>query len=222
MKKSPQFLLWFIILLTILGIVVNLPSKGFLSFTKSLSFKEGLDLAGGTSLTLKADMKSIDQAQRGKALESAKTVIEQRTNYFGVSEPIVQTAVSGNDYRVIVELPGVNIDQAKNIIGTTAQLSFWEQTATSSSVLIKSQNELQALAATQSAYPPSVVVSLGTYPNKTNLSGSDLKETSVGFDSQSGKPQVQLKFTSTGAKKFADITSANVGKKVAIVLDERV
>ena len=222
MKKSPQFLLWFIILLTILGIVVNLPSKGFFSFTKSLSFKEGLDLAGGTSLTLKADMKSIDQAQRGKALESAKTVIEQRTNYFGVSEPIVQTAVSGNDYRVIVELPGVNIDQAKNIIGTTAQLSFWEGTATSSSVSVKTQADIQLLVATQSAYPPSVVLALGTYPSKTDLSGADLKETSVGFDQNSGKPEVQLKFTSQGAKKFADITSRNVGKIVAIALDNQV
>ncbi len=222
MKKSPRALLWFIILLTIATVLINLPSKGFLSFTHSLTFKKGLDLAGGTSLTLKADMKNLDQAQRAKALESVKTVIDQRTNYFGVSEPIVQTAVSGQDYRVIVELPGVNIDQAKNIIGTTAQLSFWEQTATSSPVLVKSQQEFQVLTATQSAYPASVILSLGTYPNKTNLSGSDLKETSVGFNSQSGKPEVQLKFTSAGAKKFADITSRNIGRIVAISLDDQV
>ncbi len=222
MKKSPRFLLWFIILLTVIGIIVNLPSKGLFSFTGNLSFKKGLDIAGGTSLTLKADMGDLDQSQRGKALEAVKTVIDQRTNYFGVSEPIVQTAVAGQDYRVIVELPGVSVDQAKNIIGTTAQLSFWEQTATSSPVLVKSQSELQTLISTQSAYPISVVVGMGTYPNKTNLSGSDLKETSVGFDSQSGKPQVQLKFTSAGAKKFADITSRNVGKVVAIVLDNQV
>lgn len=222
MRKGPRFLLLFIILLAILGVLINLPSKGYLSFTKSLTFKEGLDLAGGTSLTLKADMKGLDQAQKGKALEAVKTVIDQRTNYFGVSEPIVQTAISGNDYRVIVELPGVNIDQAKNIIGTTAQLSFWELTATSSSVLVNSQEDLQTLFATQSAYPASVVLSLGTYPNKTNLGGADLEETSVGFDSNTGKPQVQLKFTSEGSKKFADITTRNVGKVVAIVLDDRV
>lgn len=221
MKKNQRLLLWFIILLTIAAVVINLPSKGPLSFTSSLSFKEGLDLAGGTSLTLKADMKDLNESQKSKALEAVKTVIERRTNFFGVSEPIVQTAVSGNDYRVIVELPGVNIEQAKDIIGTTAQLSFWEQTATSSSVSIKTQEELQALVASQSAYPISVVLALGTYPNKTNLSGSDLKETSVGFDANSGKPQVQLKFTSQGAKKFADITSRNVGKIVAIVLDEQ-
>src|SRR3989344_2815132 len=159
MKKSPRFLLWFIILLTILAVVINLPTIGPFSFTKDLTFKKGLDIAGGTSLTLKADMGNLDQSQRGKALEAVKTVIDQRTNYFGVSEPIVQTAVSGNDYRVIVELPGVNVDQAKNIIGTTAQLSFWEQTATSSSVSVKSQDDFRTLAATQSAYQPRVVLS---------------------------------------------------------------
>ncbi len=222
MKKSPRSLLWFIILLTAIAILINLPSKSFLSFTKQLSFKKGLDLAGGTSLTLKADMKNLDQSQRSKALEAAKTVIEQRTNYFGVSEPIIQTAVSGNDYRIIVELPGVNTDQAKNIIGTTAQLSFWEGTAKSTPISIKSENDLKALLATQSAYPISVLQVLGTYPNKTDLGGADLKETSVSFDSQSGKPQVQLKFTSIGAKKFADITTRNVNKIVAIALDDRV
>jgi preprotein translocase subunit SecD len=65
-----------------------------------------------------------------------------------------------------------------------------------------------------------VIEVLGTYPNKTSLSGSDLKETSVGFDSNDGKPQVQLTFTSEGAKKFADITKRNVDKIVAIVLDD--
>jgi len=225
MKKSPRFLLWFIILLTIFAVLINLPSEGFLSFTKNLSFKEGLDLAGGTSLTLKADMKNIAQSQRGKALEAVKTVIDQRTNYFGVSEPIVQTAISGNDYRVIVELPGVNIDQAKTIIGTTAQLSFWEGTASSSAALFNNQQDYLNFISSQSAqavYPPSVLRVLGTYPHKTDLTGSDLKETSVGFDSQAGKPEVLLTFTSEGAKKFADITSRNVGKIVAIALDNQV
>jgi preprotein translocase subunit SecD len=225
MRKNPRSLFWFIILLTILAVLINLPSKGFLSFTKNLSFKEGLDLAGGTSLTLQADMKDIAPAQRSKALESAKTVIDQRTNYFGVSEPIVYSSINGNDYRIIAELPGVSIDQAKNIIGTTAQLSFWEQSSSSSAVLINNQQEYFNFISTQSAqavYPPSVLQVLGTYPNETNLGGSDLQETSVGFDQNSGKPEVQLKFTSIGSKKFADITTRNVNKIVAIVLDNQV
>ena len=222
MKKSPRYLLWFIIVLTIAAVVINLPSKGFLVFTKPLSFKQGLDIAGGTSLTLKADMAGIDKSQRGKAMDAVKTMIERRTNFFGVSEPIVQTAIAGSDYRVIVELPGVNTNQAKNIIGTTARLSFWERTSTSAAVLLKSDKDLKIMVATQSGYPISVVVALGTYPNKTSLGGADIKETSVGFDPNSSKPQVQLRFTNTGAKKFADITSRNVNKIVAIVLDDQV
>ena len=222
MKKSPRLLLWFIVILTILAVLINLPAIGPFSFTKSLIFKQGLDLAGGTSLTLKADMAGISPLQKEKALEAVKTKIERRTNYFGVSEPIVQTAISGNDYRVIVELPGVNTDQAKNIIGTTAQLSFWEKSATSTAVLLKENKNFQELIATQSGYPISVILALGTYPNKTNLGGGDIEETNVGFDPNSGKPQVQLKFTSEGAKKFADITTRNVDKQVAIVLDDQV
>jgi preprotein translocase subunit SecD len=226
MKKNPRFLLWFIIFLTILGVIVNVPNNISLGKFKiklpNFQFKKGLDLAGGTSLTLQADMKSISAGQRSKALESVKTVIDQRTNYFGVSEAMVQTSVSGNDYRVIVELPGVTIDQAKTIIGTTAQLSFWEKSASSSAVIIKSEKDYFSLIATQSAYPLSVLQVMGTYPVKTDLTGSDLRDTSVGFDSQSGKPEVQLAFSSVGAKKFADITTRNVGKIVAIVLDNQV
>ena len=214
MKKSPRLLLWFIIILTITAIIINLPAIGPLSFTKPLTFKQGLDLAGGTSLTFKADMKDISSDQKDKALDSVKTVIERRINFFGVSEPIVQTAISRNDYRVIVELPGVNTDQAKNIIGTTAQLSFWEQRATPSADF--------RLIASPSAYPLGVIEILGPNAKKTNLSGRDLADTSVSFDPNTGKPQVQLKFTSEGAKKFADITQRNVNKIVAIVLDNEV
>ncbi|MBI2614033.1 MAG: protein translocase subunit SecD [Candidatus Levybacteria bacterium] len=211
MKKSPRLLLWFIILLTIAGAVINLPSKGPFSFTKSLSFKEGLDLAGGTSLTFKADMSDVNKAQESKALDGVKNVIERRINLFGVSEPVVQTSISKNDYRIIVELPGVDINQAKSIIGTTAELSFWEQAASDS-----------AKIASSSAYPQGVIEILGSDAIKTNLSGRDLKDTSVGFDPNSGKPQVQLQFTSEGTKKFAAITQRNVNKIVAIVLDNQV
>lgn len=221
MKKNPRFLLFFTIVLVIVAIFINFPFGNF-PFTKNLTFKKGLDIAGGTSLTYRADMKDILADQKSKALEGVKIVIERRVNLFGVSEPVVQTATGNNDYRIIVELPGVDIKQAKEIIGTTAELSFWEKGASSSAVLLKSPEDIQALVATQSAYPISVVQVLGTYPKKTNLTGSDIKETSVGFDSNTGKPQVQLIFTADGVKKFADITKRNVNKIVAIVLDDMV
>ena len=221
-NRAPRFLLWFIIVLTIVAVLINLPSLKFLHVKKDLSFRRGLDLAGGTSLTYKANMSGIDKDKRGEALNAAKTVIERRINLFGVSEPLIQTAIGRNDYRIIVELPGVNIQQAKSIIGTTAELSFWEKGATSAGVLVKSKSDLETLFATQSAYPISVVQVLGTNPRKTNLTGRDLRETQIAFDPNTSKPQVQLNFTEGGAKKFADITKRNVNKIVAIVLDDMV
>ena len=217
MKKNPRSLLWLIIGLAILAIFINLPqirvNKNLsfdanyvlsrLKINQKLTFRQGLDLQGGTTLVLRADMKNTPSSQRSAALDSAKVVIENRVNLFGVSEPVVQTSISNNnDYRVLVELPGLtDINQIKSLIGTTAQLSFWEYISTSS-----------AKTGTTSAQ---------FIPKKTNLTGADIQQTSVTFDSNTGKPQVKLLFTSDGAKKFADITKRNVGKPVGIVLDNQ-
>lgn len=219
MRKNPRSLFWLIIILTILAVFINLPKLNniklgsntynfdpnsvfkALRIDKELTFRKGLDLEGGTSLVLKADMKDLSSSQKTPALDSAKVVIENRVNLFGVSEPIVQTSVVGSsDYRIIVDLPGLtDINQVRSLIGTTAQLSFWEEEASGS-----------AQIASQSA---------GI--KKTELTGADIKETSVVFDPNSGKPQVQLVFTSDGSKKFAAITKRNVGKILAIALDNQ-
>jgi preprotein translocase subunit SecD len=62
---------------------------------------------------------------------------------------------------------------------------------------------------------------LGVNATETPLTGGDLKQAAVVFDPNSGKPQVELTFTPAGAKKFADITKRNVGKILAIALDEQ-
>jgi len=222
--RSPRFLLWVIIALTVIAVFIDVPVlKNFnfgpiknLNFSQSpvlqkigivkpLDFRKGLDLAGGTSITLKADMSSIPSAQRDDALNSAKIVIEKRVNLFGVAEPIIQTSKVSGEYRIIVELPGVtDLNEVRKLIGTTAQLTFWEEIGTQSGKL-----------ATSSAYP----VNLPVGYRKTNLSGSDLKQSSVGFNQNTGKPQVLLTFTSNGQQKFAEITKRVIGKRLAIVLD---
>jgi preprotein translocase subunit SecD len=155
-------------------------------------------------------MKDVASSQRENALESAKDVIERRVNFFGVSEPVVQTARVGNDYRIIVEIPGVtDINQAVQLVGRTAKLTFWEEGSASASA-----------TASQSALPLYATSLLGPNPVKTNLSGSDLKTSTVGFDQNTGSPVVQLEFTSDGARKFAEVTKRNVGKPVAMVLDD--
>ncbi len=225
MRKNPRHLLWLIIGLTILAVFINLPkfsnihfaNKTFnfdpnsifsvLKINKTLEFREGLDLKGGTSLVLRANMKNIPSDQKSAALNSAKTVIENRVNLFGVSEPLVKTSITNNnDYRIIVEIPGVtDVNQVRDLIGTTAQLNFWEEIASSAAKIGS----------------PDIVNMRGTYFKKTNLTGSDLKQTSVGFSQNTGKPEVQLVFTSEGGKKFADITQRTVGKTLAIALDNQ-
>ncbi len=186
-----------------------------LKLQRDLSFRKGLDLLGGTSITLKADMKNISDKERDNALESAKTVIEKRINFFGVSEPIVQTSRVGEDYRIIVEIPGVtDTNAAVNLIGKTAKLTFWEDAASSSA-------QTNPIAAA-SVSAPLGAEQLFKNPKQTNLTGSDLQQSAVSFDPNSGKPQVQLTFTGSGAKKFADITKRNVGKIVAIALDKQI
>ncbi|MCG2687992.1 peptidylprolyl isomerase, partial [Candidatus Parcubacteria bacterium] len=88
-------------------------------------YKLGLDLQGGAQLVYEADMSSIDSADRASALEGVRDVVERRVNAFGVSEPIVQTNINGDHYRIIVELAGVfDVEQAVGLIGETPILEF--------------------------------------------------------------------------------------------------
>jgi len=107
---------------------VHVATKGNLfEFKNNYKIKEGLDLQGGSHLAYIADLSKIPGGDKNNAMDSLKRVIENRINAFGVAEPLVQTTKSGNEYRLIVELPGVkNTDEALNLIGKTAQLKFQE------------------------------------------------------------------------------------------------
>lgn len=103
----------------------RLPDKGF-----SL----GLDLQGGAHLMYRAHTEQVPDADKGSAVEGVRDVIERRVRGgLGVSEPLVQTTRVGNDYRIIVELPGVtNVNQAIKSIGDTPVLEFKEENNTPS------------------------------------------------------------------------------------------
>ena len=163
-----------------------------------IPLKMGLDLVGGTHLTLVADMSRIEDKDKTDALESVKQIISRRVDLYGVTEPVIQTSAGNGTYRLIVELPGIkDVNQAVSLIGQTAQLDFREdQTAT-------------AGAASYNFIP-------------TGLSGKDLKKASVSFSQSaqlSGQPVVDREFTADGGKKFGEITSRNVGRPLAIFLD---
>lgn len=91
-------------------------------------YRLGLDLQGGAHLTYEVDAKGVPSSERDDAVSGARDVIERRVNAMGVSEPLVQTNVSGDTHRIIVDLPGVvNIEQAIKEIGETPLLEFKEQ-----------------------------------------------------------------------------------------------
>jgi len=93
-------------------------------------FRQGLDLQGGTQLIYRADMSKIPEENRADALSGARDVIERRVNAYGVSEPVIQTSRSGEDYRLVVELAGVkDVNQAIKMIGETPLLEFKTQGA---------------------------------------------------------------------------------------------
>jgi len=229
MRKYINLPLIFVLLLTVFCVLLNVTEPytinvgsvhykypginlKALHLNRNFAFRRGLDLEGGTSVTLKADMNGVPASQRENALDSAKAVIERRVNFFGVSEPVVQTSKANQDYRIIVEIPGVtDVNQAVALVGKTAKLTFWEEGPQEASGSAK--------IASGSALPLGVAQLVGPTARQTELTGSDLKQAAVSFNSNSGKPQVELTFTGAGAKKFGDITKRNVGKILAIVLD---
>lgn len=97
-------------------------------FLSKAKINLGLDLQGGIHLEYKADVSQVESGKVGEAVQAAQDVIERRINAFGVGEPLVQTAKSGDENRIIIELPGIkDIEGAKNQIKETPFLEFKEE-----------------------------------------------------------------------------------------------
>lgn len=108
----------------------------------------GLDLQGGIHLEYTVDLSQVEANKQSDALESSLAVIERRVNAFGVGEPLVQLAKSGNEDRIIVELPGVkDVEQAKKMLKETPTLEFKEEAGSDVSTMFDKPNaESQAAA----------------------------------------------------------------------------
>lgn len=201
MLRNPKRVFFLLFLLTIAVVAVDLPYP--IPLVGSFKTRLGLDLSGGSRVVLSADMNGIAEGERGDALQSAREVIDRRINFFGVSEPTVQTARSGEEYRIIVEMPGVtNSAEAIATIGQTARLEFREFS--------------QIPEATEAAL---TIPTLETTA-PVGISGSDLKKATVTFSTETGEPQVAIEFTGDGATKFGEATTRLVGKPLAIFLDD--
>jgi protein-export membrane protein SecD len=122
----------FIFLLTIFAILIVWPRVGFLGGANDWFSKFyvhlGLDLQGGTHLVYQADVSALDGDEKQDGVEALRDVIERRVNAYGVSEPVIQTNYSGDHYRIIVELAGVqDTNEAITMIDRTPMLDFKTQ-----------------------------------------------------------------------------------------------
>lgn len=154
------------------------------------SINLGLDLKGGTQIILKPTEKNTSETTE-ESLGQAMLIIMDRIDRLGISEPLVTRDYSDN---IIVQLPGVDDpNRAIEVIGQTAQLEFR---------IIESIDEETGEA------------ELGP----TLLTGDKLSKAAAGYD-PSGKVVVTMSFTREGEEIFEEISSENIGKQLAIVLD---
>ena len=182
------------------------------SFFKNHPFRLGLDLSGGTHLIYKADTSAVPAGQVSESMDALRDVIERRVNLFGVSEPIVQVEnsdfVSGAGEKLIVDLPGVtDVKQAIAMIGQTPLLEF------------KIEGSKDTPQTATVGKDGAVVLDMNSQYIATELTGRYLKRATLDFDQNTREPKVTLQFDDTGTKLFAAITKNNIGKTVAIFLD---
>jgi len=195
-------------------IEANFPIIG--NINKKFEFKRGLDIQGGVHVVLQADMQEIAEIDRLNAVESVKNVIERRVNLFGVSEPTIVTSKIGvgdsAEYRVIADMPGVSdTKEAIRLIGETAQLEF--------------RTLYEPIDGVESPEGLIDIQGLGAFL-PTDLNGKDLRRAEVVFNNSpqgtDSGPQVSLSFNIDGSKKFAKLTQDNLGKPIAIFLDDQI
>lgn len=146
------------------------------------------------------------------ALQQSLEIIRQRVDQVGVAEPSIQRV--GSD-RIVVQLPGLQDPaQLRQLLGSTAKMSF----------------HMVADANPNDPPPPGVTIMPDSknpaikYPieDQVALSGERLTDARAGFDPRTNEPIVSFRFDSLGARQFADITTKNVNRPFAIVLDGKV
>ena len=171
-------------------------------------FRLGLDLLGGTQLLYRADFSGFPDTSQAEAMAGLRDVIERRVNLFGVTEPVVQAARSGGEWRLIVELAGVkSIPEAIRLIGETPFLEFREPRDPE-----ETEKRLEAAARGEP-------VLADPYFVETGLTGRYLKRAEVQFDATTNAPQIGVEFNDEGAALFEEITERNVEKPIGIYLD---
>jgi SecD/SecF fusion protein len=183
----------------------------------------GLDIQGGTSFLIR--LKGGDKEVTKGMLDQAVEVIRKRVDYFGGGEPIISPV--GSD-RILVQIPGLDtakVQEARDQLSRVAKLEF-------RMVYPDNGDRLRAIDAGKDVIPPDYrieVYKIAAEENekpreerllvkkKADLGGEHVSHASAGYGNEGW--EVKLDFDTEGAKRFGDITAANVGHRFAIVLD---
>ena len=231
MKNGRKILLLVLVAVVLAGIYIPIMLiKPTAAYPNPKEPKLGLDLQGGTSITLQA-IGDVSKEQMGKA----KDIIANRVNSLGLTEP--QVAVEGSN-RITVQLPGEsNPDRVLGIIGSTAQLQFREvlqsispsdpayASTPLSDVNPTDQQAFQALRDSQIVLAWTPPGSTSDQPTKlvlgpTRMTGDIIKDAQPNQGTEGYEVSFELKPEAT--QQFGTLTTELVGKQLAIVLDYKV
>ncbi|PSL21675.1 protein translocase subunit SecD [Shimia abyssi] len=148
-----------------------------------------------------------------RTVQQALEIIRRRIDEVGTREPTIQR--QGSD-RILIQVPGIgSAAELKDIIGTTAQLTFHP-------VVGRGSDAEQSPGAGNDIFPS--LDEEGVYyivESAPVVTGEELVDAQPSFD-QNGQPAVSFRFNPTGARKFGDYTAENIGSPFAIVLDNEV
>jgi preprotein translocase subunit SecD len=162
----------------------------------------------GSDLSLSLEPREVTR-MRDSVVEQALKIIRNRIDQFGVAEPTIQKQGSS---QIVVQLPGIQDPQrAKELIGRTAQLEF---------KLVAEQPG----PGVESLPGKGDAAGRGTYlvERRALLTGDSIVNASVRPGGGMEGMAVDFQFDARGAQVFGDITRANIGRQLAIVLDNQV
>ena len=184
----------------------------------------GLDLQGGISfmVAMQTNKLRADQ-ERDVVIAQAIEVLRKRLDKFGVAEPSLQPV--GED-RILIQLPGlseVDYQSARDTLTKPAYLEFRLVHEQSQQLLAQGMlapgYEILSEKVKEANGVENTLEYLVKKKPEQGLTGKHLSQAGVYPDPMTGRPKIDFQMTSEGASLFADVTSQNTGRQLAIVLD---
>jgi preprotein translocase subunit SecD len=211
--------------------VEGVPAEQDAAFRQSLTdvdvtFNRASSPGGVYVFTMKPN---IAVQLRDEAVTQALQTIERRVNELGVAEPIV-ARYTGVD-QILVQLPGVtDVPRAKEIIRSTAILElklveqgpFGDEAQARQAYANNLPPDLEVLPGQSEAAPGDRASTVYYVVRRVAVvTGRDLRNARPSLD-ENNRPAVQFTLNSDGARRFGTFTGTNIGRQLAIVLDNRV